>query len=577
MTSLGGDFCTLCYDDDGSFTEAVTWCTKCEVLLCTDCEKQHTKSRTYKDHKTMSIKDYHKLPKLMLEISCQCRDHKKKFELYCAYHDCPCCVTCITDTHNKCQDLKPLSDILKQVKSSASVQLCEKDLNNVKENLEEIIKYLLRRIDANNNQKTKAAEQVRSMRKSIDDFLNKLEQEIFYDLESKHSKLKSKTNFLLQQVTQKANEISQLQNEFSKMSQSATELQMFIGLREIEKTTSKVAKYIDELKSGDNLEEKKLEVRSSSAQQTILQDVKSFGDININTSQSTLRIKPGRKNQAQNLVATVPRIEKIKPSMLRTLRIPEDMKYMYFNVCRILPDGKYLTLNHQSCTSHSLLLFDNDGIFERKVITFTEYIHDACFVRNNIVAVTLGSENQTALVDIEKNTTIQTIKLSHSCCGVASDGRILMISNAEKSSIVNLNDETQTILEEVGATGLSLFGGNIYATVFSDNKVCCYKETGEPLWTFHHHDIESPEEIAVDKHGFVYTISRGNNNFLVISPDGKTCKTILSEVDGINFPVAIDIHREKGKMIVSSKLKEIGGENDDWDYKMYQTAIIYKI
>ncbi|CAG2251470.1 unnamed protein product [Mytilus edulis] len=393
MASSGRDVCTLCYDDDGSFTEALTWCTKCEVLLCTGCEKHHTKSRTSKDHKTMSTKDYRKLPKFMLEISSQCRDHRKKFELYCSFHDCPCCVTCITDTHKKCQDLKPLSDILKQVKSSASVQLCEKDLKNVKENLEEIIKKLLSRIDTNKNQKTKAAEQIRSMRKSIDDFLNKLEQEIIGDLESKHAQLRSKMNFLLQQVTQQANEINQLQNEFSKMTQSATELQMFIGLREIETTTSKVAKYIDELKRGDIFEGKNLEVRISSALQSILQDVKSFGDININTSQSTLRIKPGRKNEAQNLVPTVPRIEKIKPSMLRTLRIPEDMKYMGLNVCRVLPDGNYLTLNHKSCTSHVLLLFGNDGFFEKKVITFTEYIHDACFVKSNTVAVTLGSEN----------------------------------------------------------------------------------------------------------------------------------------------------------------------------------------
>ncbi|VDI61710.1 Hypothetical predicted protein [Mytilus galloprovincialis] len=76
-----------------------------------------------------------------------------------------------------------------------------------------------------------------------------------------------------------------------------------------------------------------------------------------------------------------------------------------------------------------------------------------------------------------------------------------------------------------------------------------------------HHDIDSPEGIAVDKHGFVYTISRGIDSIVVVSPDGKTCKTILSEADGINFPVAIDIHREKGMMIMSSKIKEIGGKN----------------
>ncbi|XP_076095795.1 uncharacterized protein LOC143066870 [Mytilus galloprovincialis] len=576
MASLGRDLCTLCYDDEGTSTEAVTWCTECEVFLCTDCEKHHTKSRTSKDHKTMSNKDYHKLPKFMLEISSQCRDHKKKFELYCSFHACPCCVQCITDKHQNCQEMKPLSDILKQVKTSASIQLFEKDLKNVKENLEEIIEYFNSRINTSNNQKTKAVEQIQSMRKSIDDFLNKLEQEILDELESKQSQLKSKMNTLLQQVKIQANQISQLQSEFSKMTQYATELQTYVGLREIEKNTSHAAKYIDELKSGDNFDEKNIVVTISSALQSILQEVTSLGDIHVNTSQSTLKIKAGRKDQAQNLVPIVHGIEEIKPTMLRTLTIPEDMKSKSSPVCRILPDGKYIILNNYNLhTNKALLLFGNDGTFQRKVITFTQLPIQACFVRNKTVAVILGS-NETALVDVSKNEIIQTIKLSHACYGVASDGKTLVLYSEKKFTIVNQDDMSQTILEGVRADCISLFQENIYGTIFSENKVCCYKKTGEPLWTFQHHDIDSPEGIALDKHGFVYIASRGNNNIVVVSPDGKTCKTILSEVDGINYPVNIDIHRETGTMIVSSKIKKTKVEDDDsGDY--YHTAFVYKI
>ncbi|XP_071161564.1 uncharacterized protein [Mytilus edulis] len=576
MASSGEGTCTLCNDDDGTSTEAVTWCTECEVLLCTGCEKHHTKSKASKDHKTMSTKDYHNLPKFMLEISSQCRDHKKKFELYCSFHACPCCIQCITDKHKKCQDLKPLSDILKQVKSSASVQLFEKDLKNVKENLEEIIKYLNSRMNTSNSQKTKAAEQIRSMRKSIDDFLNKLEQKILDDLESKHSQLKSKTNTLLQQVKTQANQISQLQSEFSKMTQYATELQTYVGLREIEKTTSKAAKYIDELKSGNNFEEKNSEVKISPALQSILQEVQLFGNININTRQSTLQIKPGRKDQAQNLVPAIPRIEEIKPTMLRTLTIPEDMKSESTPVCMILPDGKCLILNrYKDGRSHALLLFGNDGIFERQVITFTEYLHDACYVTNNTVAVALGINNKTVLVDLKKNQIIQTIKLSHYCFRVASDGKLLVISSDYTSTIVNLNDLSQTNLKGVGATKISLFGGYIYGTIFTENKVCCYKSTGEPLWTFQHHDIDVPVGIALDKNGFVYIASRKNNRIVVVSSDGKTCRTILSEADGINYPVYIDINRETGMMIVTSKVKKTSAKKKSGAH--YHTAIIYKI
>ncbi|CAG2256474.1 unnamed protein product [Mytilus edulis] len=151
----------------------------------------------------MSAEDYQKLPTFMQEISSQCRDHKKKYELYCSFHACPCCVQCVTDKHKKCQEMKPLSDILQQVKSSASVQLFEKDLKNVKKTWLSHKTYKTR-ISTINTQKTKAVEEIQYMRKSINDYLNKLEQDILTDLESKHSKLKSNMASLVQQMEQQA-------------------------------------------------------------------------------------------------------------------------------------------------------------------------------------------------------------------------------------------------------------------------------------------------------------------------------------------------------------------------------------
>ncbi|VDI76795.1 Hypothetical predicted protein [Mytilus galloprovincialis] len=467
--------------------------------------------------------------------------------------------------------MKPLSDILKQVKSSASVQLFEKDLKDVKENLEEIIKHLNSRINASDSQKTKVAEEIRSMRKSIDDFLNKLEKEILDDLESKQSQLKSKMNTLLQQLKAEANHINQLQNEFSKMIQYATELQMYIGLREIEKTTSQAEKYIEDLKSGGPLDEVYLEFTLSSELNSIFKDVKSFGDINFNNSPFTLQVKEGRKGQAQHLVPTITTLEQIKPSMVRHLTIPEDRKRLCIDACGILPDGKYLILDSNYSKS-CLLLFSNDGMFMREVVEFTEPTWDTCFVRNNTVAVALEIKNQTALVDVEKNKIFKSINLSHKCLSVTSDGQILVISSLEKSTIVNLNDMSHKILEGVKANSVALFKENIYGTIFWENKVCCYKSTGETLWTFMCDGIDYPQGITLDKTGLVYIVSGLNDCLLVVSPDGKNYKTILSEADGIKCLRAIDISRETGIMIVSSETSI-----DSDDSKSYQTAFVYKI
>ncbi|XP_071162053.1 tripartite motif-containing protein 2-like [Mytilus edulis] len=519
----------------------------------------------------MSADDYQKLPTFMQEISSQCQDHKKKFELYCSFHACPCCVQCVTDKHKMCQEMKPLSDILQQVKSSASVQLFEKDLKIVKENIDTAIKYLQTRITTTDTQKTEAIEGIRYMRKSIDDYLNKLEQDLLNDLESKHLKLRFNMATLVQQMEQRASQINQIQSQFSETTRYTTELQRFIALREIEKITSQTTKYIDDLESGDHFIEKNLEVHFSSALQSFLQDVNSFGIININTTTSSLKMKAGRKDQAQHLIPKVPGVEQIKPSLLTRLTIQKDIESLNINACLILPDGKFIILDSNK---KQLLLFRNDGIFIRKVVTFTEHPFDGCLVMNNTMAVGLGVVNhQTVLVDVNRSKIIQTIQLSHNCFGVASDCKNLVISDSySKCTTVNLNDMSHTILEGMrGVFHISLFQGNIYGTNIINGEVCCFKATGEPLWTFQHLDIARPRGLTLDKYGFVYIASAGNNSILVVSPDGKICKTILSDADGIKHPDALYINRETGLMIVSS---DISGEKNE---KSYQTCFVYKV
>ncbi|CAC5397512.1 unnamed protein product [Mytilus coruscus] len=266
----------------------------------------------------------------------------------------------------------------------------------------------------------------------------------------------------------------------------------------------------------------------------------------------------------------VPGIEEIKPSFFTRLTIPEEMKTLSIFSCRILPDGNLIILDYRK---RQLLLFSNDGIFIGIVVTFTQETYDVCFVRKRTVAVALGASNQTKLVDTEKNKIIQTIKLSHNCYGVASDGETLVISNNDRQSTrMNLNDMSHTILERMERLDcISLFQGNIYGTFPEENKVCCYDSTGEPLWTVQHQDIDYPLGITLDINGFVYTASSRNDSIVVISPDGKSCKTILSEADGIKEPIGIDINRETGIMIVSSKIME------DRSYTDFETAFVYKI
>ena len=56
--------------------------------------------------------------------------------------------------------------------------------------------------------------------------------------------------------------------------------------------------------------------------------------------------------------------------------------------------------------------------------------------------------------------------------------------------------------------------------------------------------------MAVDIDLNVYVASEGNNSVVVISPDGKRCRTVLRKLDGIDNPFAICFDKVKNNLVV---------------------------
>ncbi|CAG2224833.1 unnamed protein product [Mytilus edulis] len=474
-----------------------------EATWCMDC-----------DHITIVSEEYHKLPSFMKETSNICKDHDRKYELYCSDHECACCSECTLDKHDKCQDIKLLLEINRNINSSDSIPFLDEDLKNLGEKFEQIIEYLHNRIRTNKNQKTQILKEIKSVRKSIDDYLDKIEGQILAELQSKHSKIQTK---------------------------------------EIKKASSQESKYIEDLESKGNFDKHNLHVNISSALQSVLTDVKSFGDISITNQPYSSNVKVIIGDEVQHSVPKTPCMEQIKPTFLNTLKFPGRQKYLMMKLL-VLDDGKFLALeNHQE----SLMLFGTDGYFWRNVVKFSkdDFPFNFCNISNNIVAVSLYYKHQVILVDIEKNKTIETIDMPGACCDISCNGQTLAISLSDDAKIIllNLQDKSSKIIEAVQLTHLVLFKENIYCTACGTHEVFCYKDTGEHVWTVKNSDIDIPVGIAVDMNGFVYIASVGNNSIVQLSPDGKSQKTILNEKDGIKCPNAFDINRKAGLMIVSSQ------------------------
>ncbi|CAG2201087.1 unnamed protein product [Mytilus edulis] len=187
-----------------------------------------------------------------------------------------------------------------------------------------IMNYLKNGNDKNNFQNAKAIEEIQFMNKSIDEHLNMLEQQFIGTLESKHSRLTSNMNPLIKNIEHRSVEMHKLLEKFFKMKQYATELQMFNGIREIEKTTAIAAKYIEDLKKKGHLHKYNIEYKVSSALRSILQDVRSFGEIEIVTSLSTFHLWEEESDQTRHKARTAVRIEQTTP-LMKTQTVLDDI------------------------------------------------------------------------------------------------------------------------------------------------------------------------------------------------------------------------------------------------------------
>jgi outer membrane protein assembly factor BamB len=132
---------------------------------------------------------------------------------------------------------------------------------------------------------------------------------------------------------------------------------------------------------------------------------------------------------------------------------------------------------------------------------------------------------------------------------------IRAIPRFKSSHIVNLNPEGK-LIDRVNIPGwtsanISLRDGTIKCTDWKTNKIYCYTLTGQRIWTFKDKNvIRQPIGIALDKNRNVYVAGYETNNVIVLSPDGKSCRQILTKSDGLNRPYSLRINIDHSELLV---------------------------
>ncbi|XP_071150347.1 uncharacterized protein [Mytilus edulis] len=334
--------CSLCQEDNETST-AVTWCAECEVFLCSECQKYHGRSKMSKNHQVMSIHDYQNLPESMLNIKNNCEDHDLKYELFCGFHDCACCTKCIKDKHDNCKGLVSLGEVVGNIKSSAFVSQVKTDLINLHENLKTIKLFFSENLSALEKQKLEAISRVHTMRQSINNHLDKLEESLLDDIRSEFTNLQETIGNIKSEIDSKTDKIEEKQKDFSKMVEFSTDLQTYFGLHEVEKVIKQEEQFINKLKSADKLREKKMKVDCFDLDSAV-RCTKEFAKLSIYLSPENLQLQTKKESQLQSYFKN-PVLSIVKPLIKQRFKIP---KYpVHISGCQILPNSDIVFVDQE--------------------------------------------------------------------------------------------------------------------------------------------------------------------------------------------------------------------------------------
>ena len=543
MATFSDVLCSIC-EAQHTIKNAANWCPECEEGLCSECLKHHTVSKYTKSHEVISIGNYHKIPQSVSQIVQHCTQHDRRYQHYCPMHESLCCPLCISEYHNDCVGLLAIENIVKTAKASAMLDSIEDSLKDISSNMERVIRDREENLTKITDRRRKIHNEIQEERRKINEHLDKLEEKVIENLDAEEAKLKSEIENLLEKLNKKAVTIEMLQSKLSAVKLYASDLQIFLGGRTILREVEVEEMYLTTL-----LEEKCLQ------QVNLCYRPEEKMAVCRETSPPAINIKGEKDKQAQIMTITPPvRNVSIHDINLLLLRTKERLCNQITG-CTITPNGKFIFADWVIKGLHILNEDWTSDNLDIKLPAIRDS-YDVTCIGDTRLAISTGRFQQIIILNIASKKIEKIINTSDWCYGITqNEGSLLFCEKSRGISRVQLPGNNISLL--VKQKGFPTWAyvitseDNIYHTNYKTNTVSCHKINGDKLWEIQDVAIiREPLGVAVDRELNVYVASKDNNNVVVISPDGKRCRTVLGKSDGIDQPTAIYFDKVKNKLLV---------------------------
>ena len=227
-------FCGIC-DIRHISKPSEAWCPDCEEGICTECIEHHSLAKPSRNHTTIPIEEYQKLPPYVLEIKEHCDEHHERFNLYCKEHERPCCRICNLENHKDCNNVAIMEEIIKNVKTSTMFTDIEHLIKEMIENISKIRQNRETNSSSVKEQKGIIENEIQELRTKINTHLDKLQEDLMKQLTEAEKQVTDETRELLVSLDEKQKELTEYQTNVVNIRKYASDIQTFLALKQIEK------------------------------------------------------------------------------------------------------------------------------------------------------------------------------------------------------------------------------------------------------------------------------------------------------------------------------------------------------
>jgi hypothetical protein len=412
--------CNVCSVRHITKSSAV-WCSECDEGFCTDCEEYHSLAKATRHHLTIAIDEYQKLPSFIVGINLLCDEHREKYQTYCKEHENLCCRKCVITCYIHCKDLVPLEDVVDNVKNSTSFQEMEHLLDELTKNIKTSIASGQDNLDMLDDTKAGIEKEIKQTRLAINDHLDKLEKELLTKLEEEGDSEKGQLMELVATLAEKETEILECQDNLQNIKSHATDLQTFLGLKQIEPEITKNEQFVKSLIDDQRLSKRMLHCKINQTLQTLTTDVHRFGDVTTSITPCDITLVRRKDQLAQMMVAGG--LSRSISNICLNLKHNLTTDCNQITGCSILTGGKMLFINYDPVY---LLILNADGSKDLQIPLEILHAMDVACIDQNTAAVTSPVDEFIQLVDVNTGETVKCIKTDTICSGITSTNGMLV-------------------------------------------------------------------------------------------------------------------------------------------------------